>query len=268
MVNATVELRDATDPYVLDHADLIVGSPPYAGKERRYGKFDSSVPTWTSWMENVTHRLMCRFQCPIVWVVNGPVKKSRYDPAVERLMVGLHDLGYHLERPVIWHKNPPPNRKDWFVNAWEYILCVKPPGSVPTFNWEAIATPPKYTSGGRFRQRTATGERKLGGEYPKGKLTRPRDVWYIPVGGGQMGSKLAHENEAPYPEALASRIISVLTHKGHTVLDPFCGSGTTLAAAMKLGRHAIGWDNRQSQVELTQRRITEVRDLLTPKESK
>ena len=69
-----------------------------------------------------------------------------------------------------------------------------------------------------------------------------------------MGSKLAHENEAPFPEKLAEFFIRSWCPPGGTVLDPFCGSGTTLAVATKCGRNSIGIDIRESQVDLTKRR--------------
>lgn len=74
-----------------------------------------------------------------------------------------------------------------------------------------------------------------------------------------MGSKLAHENEAPFPEKLAEFFIKSFCPPGGTVLDPFCGSGTVAAVAERLGRNSIGYDIRESQIELTKRRLTEVR---------
>ena len=70
-----------------------------------------------------------------------------------------------------------------------------------------------------------------------------------------MGSPLAHENEAPFPESLAEFFVRSFCPPGGTVLDPFMGSGTTLAVAQRTGREAIGIDLRESQVELTNRRV-------------
>lgn len=42
------------------------------------------------------------------------------------------------------------------------------------------------------------------------------------------------------PESLIERFIRILTNPGDTILDPFCGSGTTLRVAERLGRNAIG----------------------------
>jgi hypothetical protein len=78
------------------------------------------------------------------------------------------------------------------------------------------------------------------------------------VGGNQMGSRLAHENEAPFPETLPERFVRSFCPSGGLVLDPFTGSGTTLAVAVRCGRRALGCDLRPSQVELTRRRLAGV----------
>jgi len=83
----------------------------------------------------------------------------------------------------------------------------------------------------------------------------PGNVIQCVVGGGSMGSKLCHENEAPFPESLAEFFIRSFCPPGRTVLDPFCGSGTTIAVAKRLDREAVGIDIRESQVELSSRRV-------------
>jgi DNA modification methylase len=240
--------------------DLVIGSPPYAEKGERYGK-TKPWPTdeWVGWMLQATVQATRVTRNVVVWVVNGAVRDGRYMPACEGLVWKAHEYGLCCERPAIWHKNAPPNRRDWFGNDWEYCLAFRPDESTSYFNWESIAEPPKYKAGGRFRQRTVNGSRRLGNEYPQNKLARPRDVFRVAVGGGHLGSKLAHDNEAPYPEGIVEPFVKVLCPPDGVVLDPFCGSGTTLAVAERLGRKWIGVDCRESQVKLSQRRIEEVR---------
>jgi hypothetical protein len=81
-------------------------------------------------------------------------------------------------------------------------------------------------------------------------------------GGGNLGSSLSHDNEAPYPEAVAERFVLSLVPPGGTVLDPFSGSGTTAAVAVEHGRHGIGLDLRMSQCRLGRRRVGTVTPLL------
>lgn len=60
---------------------------------------------------------------------------------------------------------------------------------------------------------------------------------------------------APFPIKLPHRLIRLLSFPGDTVLDPFAGSGTTLAAALGLERKAIGFDLSEAYVRSAQRRV-------------
>ena len=77
------------------------------------------------------------------------------------------------------------------------------------------------------------------------------------VGGGQMGDRLAHENEASFPEWLAEVFVCSFCPEGGTILDPFSGSGSSLAVARKWGRCGIGIDVRESQSEIAARRLAQ-----------
>jgi len=67
---------------------------------------------------------------------------------------------------------------------------------------------------------------------------------------------------APFPEELPYRLIQLYTFEGDVVLDPFCGSGTTCIAALKTGRHFVGFDIYEDYVNLARRRIRETVMLL------
>ena len=54
------------------------------------------------------------------------------------------------------------------------------------------------------------------------------------------GASTRNGHPAPFPESLANRLIRMFSFVGDTVLDPFLGSGTTMVAAAKVGRHSIG----------------------------
>jgi len=60
---------------------------------------------------------------------------------------------------------------------------------------------------------------------------------------------------ATFPISLAKKIISLFTHEGELVLDPFVGSGTTLVAAQDLNRNAVGFDLQEKYVELCVKRL-------------
>jgi site-specific DNA-methyltransferase (adenine-specific) len=115
--------------------------------------------------------------------------------------------------------------------------------------------------GGKRRcgtNRRANGEKKPVG-YSLPKLANPGCLISTGVaGGGHIGDRLAHENEAPFPEKLAAYFIRSLCPPGGTVCDPFSGSGTTPKVAAVLGRRFVAFDIRTSQVELTRRRISAI----------
>jgi hypothetical protein len=99
---------------------------------------------------------------------------------------------------------------------------------------------------------------RAGRVYQPPEKANPGNVIDCVVGGGNMGDKLCHENEAPFPEYLAEFVIRSWCPRGGLVCDPFVGSGTTAAVAVSLGRRFAGCDIRASQVKLTRRRLSKV----------
>lgn len=246
-------------------AQCVFGSPPYPNKGERYGKGTGPMrpEEWIELMYQTTRECLRICNGMVGWVVNGSVIAGDYDCAIEELMLRLKkNLPIVVCRPIIWTKNAPNAAKGQLRNSWEYVLGFHNPSHLVRFNWEAIASPPKYSRGGAYRQRDSKGKRKAGNDYPDNKLARPCDVWYVTVGGGHMGHKLAHKNEAPFPLKLAERYIRLFSDVGDVILDPFCGSGTTLDAAIRHGRRGLGIDIRDNQIKLAARRLREVQDEL------
>ena len=82
------------------------------------------------------------------------------------------------------------------------------------------------------------------------------DVWSdIPPISAQARERLGYPTQKPL--ALLERIIAASSNEGDVVLDPFCGCGTTVHAAQKLGRRWIGIDITHLAISLIQRRLTD-----------
>lgn len=81
-----------------------------------------------------------------------------------------------------------------------------------------------------------------------------QSIWTdIPSLSGSMQERLGYPTQKPV--ALLERIISASSNKGDVVLDPFCGCGTTIDAAEKLGRNWVGIDVTHYAVTLIERRL-------------
>ncbi len=76
------------------------------------------------------------------------------------------------------------------------------------------------------------------------------DVWDIPA---ESASRIGHP--APFPIALPLRLIELYTYVDDLVLDPFVGSGTTAVAAVRTGRHYVGFDTEPEYVALAEQRL-------------
>lgn len=101
-------------------------------------------------------------------------------------------------------------------------------------------------------RRDENGTIVLGGEKKGVPLS---DVWNIPFLNPKARERVGYPTQKPI--MLLERIIEISTDSGDCVLDPFCGSGTTLVAAKLLGRSYIGIDISPEAVELSRRRLQE-----------
>jgi site-specific DNA-methyltransferase (adenine-specific) len=79
------------------------------------------------------------------------------------------------------------------------------------------------------------------------------DVWEIPFLNPKAKERTGYPTQKPI--LLLDRIIEISTNEGDIVLDPFCGSGTTLVAAKLKGREFVGIDVSQEAVDLTKSRL-------------
>ena len=82
------------------------------------------------------------------------------------------------------------------------------------------------------------------GFHPDGRMLT--DVWTVPFIGTSSGERCGYPTQKPL--ALMERIIRIATDFDDIVLDPTCGSGSTLVAAKKLGRRFIGIDQNPEAV--------------------
>ena len=252
-----------TIPYPDKFFDLTFTSPPYEDAGTYEMGFRLRGKDWVDWaiprfLEclRVTKGLTC-------WVMAGRTRAYRWSGTPVLLQAKLLELGVNLRNPPVAHRVgiPGSGGPDWWRSDYETIVCATHGGKLPWSDNTATGHPPKYPVGGKLSYRTQDGRRvnaQLSKQpYRAPTKANPGNVIKIRVGGGHLGSALAHENEAPFAEALVEPFVRCFCRPNGVVLDPFVGSGTTVAVAERLGRHGIGMDIRQSQVDLAKQRVRE-----------
>jgi modification methylase len=151
----------------------------------------------------------------------------------------LQDLGFWILNDIVWRKtNPMPNFKGTrFTNAHETLIwAAKSPKSKYVFHYDAMKT--------------------LNDDL------QMRSDWTFPLCTGQERLKGADGKKlhpTQKPEALLHRILLATSRPGDVVLDPFFGSGTTGAAALRLGRHYIGIERDPAYIAGASERLKEIR---------
>ncbi len=157
--------------------------------------------------------------------------------------VRLDALGLTLRNWIIWHYTFGVNCTRKFNRSHAHIFYYVADPKRFTFNSEGVRV-------SSARQTTYADRRA----NPLGKLPddtwvlRPQedertfradsDTWYVARVCGTFKERVAHPCQMP--EAVLERIVRVSSNPGDLVLDPFAGSGTTLAVAKRLGRHYLG----------------------------
>jgi DNA modification methylase len=153
-------------------------------------------------------------------------------------------IGFDNLAPIIWYKianaslevengssflGKPYEPNAVIKNDIEYILFQRKPGGYrqPTLATRILSVLPEASHREWFQQ-----------------------IWTL-------GGASTRDHPAPYPLALAERLVRMYSFVGDTVLDPFSGTGTTSLAASRWGRNSIGIEIEPAYLELSRRRLKE-----------
>jgi DNA modification methylase len=154
------------------------------------------------------------------------------------------------------------------------VIWLKQRGSAGSCAWGSFQQPGNpvlrdltervvIASKGRFDRAVSPKSRASRGLPHEASMTREDfmeatlDVWEIPA---ESATRVGHP--APFPVDLPARLIDLYTYRGDLVLDPFVGSGTTAVAAVRSGRHFVGYDLEPSYIALAEARVAEERGRL------
>lgn len=139
----------------------------------------------------------------------------------------LDGLGLTMRSWIVWHYTFGVHCERKFGRDHTHVLYyVRDPDRF-TFNADAVRVPSARQA--KYADKRAN---------PKGRV--PGDVWTFPRVCGTFRERNKFAHGCQIPEALMERVILAASNPGDVVLDPFAGSGTTLAVANRLGRRWLG----------------------------
>lgn len=240
---------------------LVVTSPPYwtlkryhdtpgqLGHVRDYEEFLSELDrVWRHVFRVLVPggRLVC---------VVGDVCLSRREhgrhvvvPLHADITVRCRHVGFDNLNPIIWLKIA--NASLEVDNGSKFLGKPYEPNAIIKNDIEFILMQRKP---GGYRAPTET-QRKLS-MIDKESFDRWfQQTWTLP-------GASTRDHPAPFPLELADRLVRMFSFVGDTVLDPFAGTGTTLIAAARAGRNAIGVEVDPRYVALSKERLSQVGDL-------
>jgi DNA modification methylase len=234
-------------------ADLVFADPPFnIGYE--YDVYDDrrAKADYLAWTEQWLAAAV-RVMSP-----TGSLFLAIGDEFAAEHKVRLDALGLTLRNWIVWHYTFGVNCTKKFNRSHAHIFYyVRDPKNY-TFNPDRVRVP-------SARQTTYADRRA----NPVGKLPddtwvlRPQetdehfrpdqDTWFVSRVCGTFKERVSHPCQMP--EAVLERIITVASNSGDLVLDPFAGSGTTLAVAKKLGRKFLGCELSDEYAEGVRERL-------------
>ncbi|GHU25814.1 methyltransferase [Spirochaetia bacterium] len=230
-----------------DTIDLIVTSPPYA--DQRKNTYGGIAPDkYVEWFLPISQELLRVLKPTGTFILNikERVVKGERSTYVMELILEMRKQGWLWTEEFIWHKKNcyPGKWPNRFRDAWERLLQFNKTKQFTMYQ-EAVMVPMGDWSKTRLKTLSDTDKirdtSKVGSGFGKNisnwigrDMAYPTNVLHLAT---ECGNK---NHSAAFPEELPTWFIKLFTKEYDTVMDPFMGSGTTLYAANKLKRNAVG----------------------------
>ncbi len=237
---------------------LVITSPPYnIGKsyERR-----QDITAYLAEQEGVISELVrvLNDQGSMCWQTGNYVDDGEVFPLDIYYYPIFKKHGLQLRNRIVWHFEHGLHASKRFSGRYETILWFTKTDNY-TFNLDTVRVPAKYPGKRHFKGPN----RGQPSGNPLGK--NPSDiwdflyqewetcVWDIPNVKANHIEKTIHPCQ--FPVELVERCVLALTHEGDRVLDPYCGVGSALLAALMHDRRAVGVDKDSEYISASMERI-------------
>lgn len=255
-----LHLGDARDlSWILNESvHLIVTSPPY-WILKKYKPHAAQLGALEDYDEFLAELDKCWRECERVLVPGGRVCCVVGDVCIPRRKVGRHYLvplhadimvrarkvGLDCLTPILWFKIANGATEAEGNGAGFYGKPYQP-GAIVKNDFEYILF---LRKGGAYRS-PSTLQKALSMLSKEEMQAWIRTAWT-----DIKGESTRNGHPAPFPATLAERLIRLFSFAGDTVLDPFCGSGSTLLAAVSTGRNSIGNEIESTYLKLARERL-------------
>lgn len=261
--DASLYLGDALDvmgDWPDECIDAIVTSPEYADQRKYTHQADRGPDTYHKRFEPYLAEMLRVLKPTGSLMLNLGVimRKGEEHPYADNVLATAREMGWKLLHRTIWHKsNPLPlSHADYLTISHEWVFWLAPTTKVYRGYDADTRTPHKEGSIRRIDQpymrskdERYTKRGKANSLHPDG--ARPTTVRTFAV-----GSTRGINHPAPMAMDLAKYLVSLTCPPGGLVLDPFCGSGTTLVAARERVRRSIGIDMSDEYLTEAARRLS------------
>ena len=252
------DCRDLLKDMPSNSVDLVITSPPYnIGK--KYEK-KTSLESYLKDMEPVIAELVrvIAETGSLCWQVGNYVQKAEVFPLDIYFYEIFKRFDLKLRNRIIWRFNHGLHCKKRFSGRYETILWFTKADEY-IFNLDPVRIPAKYPGKRHFK-----GPKKgqLSGN-PLGK--NPSDIWDIvkqdwedevwDIPNVKANHPEKTEHPCQFPVELVQRCVLALTDPEGIVLDPYCGVGSTIIAALQHDRKAIAAEQDSQYVAITHERI-------------
>ncbi|BBQ04301.1 DNA methyl transferase [Enterococcus phage vB_EfaS-DELF1] len=234
--------------------DLTVTSPPYDDL-RNYNGYTFDFEAVANEVYRVT-----KMGGTLVWIVADRTVNGSETGTSFKQALYFKELGFRLYDTMIWNKGTSAfQQRDRYINVFEYMFVFSK-GKPKTIN--LIRDRKNKYAGTKVHgtERQIDGSTKPMSETQKSKVVKEygarHNIWNITP---TKRNKTPHP--APFPYELAEGHILTWSNPNDIILDPMCGSGTTLLASQLNNRNFIGIDISNEYVQLT-------KSLLSGKENK
>ncbi len=234
-------------------ADLVFADPPFnIGYE--YDVYDdrrakSDYLAWTEQWLAATARVL---------KPNGSFFLAIGDEFVAEHKVRLDALGLTMRNWIIWHYTFGVSCTKKFNRSHAHILYYVADPKNYTFNADPVRVPSARMTTYADRRANPVGKLPddtwvLRPQESEDHFRADQDTWFISRVCGTFKERVDHPCQMP--EGVLDRIIRVASNEHDVVLDPFAGSGTTLAVAKKLGRRFLGVELSEQYADGVRKRL-------------